>query len=63
MKRIENDCVDCGLPCLGNGCPYRNVPHYYCDECGNEETLYYYDGQELCVECIKERLCVVEGSD
>ena len=52
MKRIENDCVDCGRPCLGNACRYRNVPHYYCDKCGDEATLYEYDGRELCEHCI-----------
>lgn len=65
MKRIEDECVGCpaGVPCLGPSCPNRNVVRYYCDECGAEETLYEWDGQELCIECIKEQLDVVEGSD
>ena len=62
MRKIENDCVDCGLPCLGEGCPYRNVPHYYCDKCGDEAPLYHYDGEELCINCIEEKLEKVEGS-
>ena len=63
MKKIENDCVECGLPCLGNGCPYRNVSHYYCDRCGCEDKLYYYDGEEICQECLLKNFEVVEGSD
>lgn len=56
MRRLENDCVDCGMPCIGNSCPYRNVEHLYCDECGDETQLYEFDGEELCIDCIKQRL-------
>jgi hypothetical protein len=63
MKRIENDCVGCELPCIGDACPYHNVPHYYCDKCGEEDTLYEFDDQELCIDCIKDQLSVVEGSE
>lgn len=62
MLKLENECVSCGLPCLGDGCPYRNVHRYYCDKCGEESTLYYYDGFEMCADCIIEDLNVVEGS-
>lgn len=64
LKRIENECVDCdpALGCLGDSCPYKNVPRFYCDKCGYEETLYEYDGEELCLECIAKRLPIVEGS-
>lgn len=27
-----------------------------CDRCGEYEELYYYDDEELCIECIKKRL-------
>lgn len=61
MQKIENDCVDCGLPCLGNSCPYRNVKHIYCDDCGEEhENIYKYDDEELCINCIEKRLEKVE---
>lgn len=60
MKRIEDHCVDCGLPCLGNSCPHRNVTCYYCDDCDVEDTLYEFDGEELCIDCIVKRLVVVE---
>ena len=58
MIRYENDCVDCGQPCLGIACPHHKVPHYYCDECGEETDLYYFgfDGEELCLDCIESRL-------
>lgn len=60
MIKYENECVGCtslGMHCLGVGCPNRKVPHYYCDECGDDvEDLYEYDGEELCIECIKKRL-------
>lgn len=56
MRKTENECVQCGLPCWGISCPNREVVHYYCDECGSEETLYDYEGEELCIECIRNRL-------
>lgn len=65
MKRVENECVCCppDMGCIGNACPYVNVARYYCDICGEEDVLYHYDGQELCIECIRNQLDVVEGSD
>ena len=59
MVKYENECVGCPteLGCLGSACPNRNVPHLYCDECKDEvETLYHYDGKELCLECIEKML-------
>lgn len=55
MIVYENDCVDCGLPCFSS-CKYLSSPHYYCDECGKEATLYKYDGEQLCLDCISNRL-------
>ena len=66
MRKYENECCDCAVPsypCMGDSCPLRKVPHYYCDKCGEEDVLYHFDGLELCLECIKEELEVVEGSD
>lgn len=66
MISYENECVGCATesyPCLGAACSNRNVPHFYCDECGEESTLYEYDGEELCIDCIEKRLPVVEGSE
>lgn len=64
MKRIENDCVDCGLPCAGFACKHREVTRYYCDECGDEclpNELYIHpiDGAELCKDCMLNKLDVV----
>ena len=55
MIKFENDCVDCGLPCLGNTCPLRKVPHFYCDDCGNEDILYHYKDRQLCEFCLLSR--------
>lgn len=62
MVRVENDCVDCGLPCIGEACPLRHVEHRYCDKCDEEIGGEYYDvdGEELCEYCLKERFRVVE---
>ena len=60
MKRVESDCVDCGLPCMHKSCPHYEVTRFYCDECDAEKTLYHYDGEELCIDCIKKRLEKVE---
>lgn len=49
MKRIENHCVDCGLPCLGSGCPNHDVVVYYCDECRHDEVAdYRIDDGDYC---------------
>ena len=58
MRKIENDCVCCDVPC--SNCGLKHAVHYYCDDCLDEDTLYFYDGQELCIECIKEKLEKVE---
>lgn len=66
MKKIEDECVGCtsvGLHCLGTSCLNRNVVRFYCDRCEKETTLYHYDEEELCADCILEEFEVVEGSD
>lgn len=63
MKKITNECVSCGLPCLGSRCPNRNVTRFYCDKCGEETTLYDYYGEELCESCLLEEFDVIEGSE
>ena len=65
MYRVENECCGCATenyPCLGNSCPRRNVKRFYCDKCREERTLYHFEGEELCISCIIDRLEVVEGS-
>ena len=63
MIKVENECVDCGLPCLGSSCPNRNVVRIYCDKCGDEGKIYHYDGEHLCISCIEETLEEVEPDD
>lgn len=61
MTRYTNECVQCGLTCMKDVCPYRNVPHLICDECDRERKLYHYDNEELCIDCIEKRLEAVEA--
>lgn len=60
MKRRENECCDCGLPCMGSSCPNRNVLRLYCDKCGHEVSdLYEHDGEELCEDCLEKEVHAV----
>jgi len=65
MIIIRNECCNCSsasYPCE-SGCYLLNVKHYFCDDCGNEigmGELFAFDGDELCIECIKDRLEKVE---
>ena len=66
MRITESECVGCtsvGLYCLGDSCRNNNVTRYYCDHCGKEEKLYYYDNLEICEECLLKQFEVVEGTD
>lgn len=64
MISIDNECVDCGLPCLYTSCPYYKVIRFFCDECDEEvENLYYFDGEQLCVDCVLKHLEKVEFED
>ena len=60
MIRYENHCCDCavpGYPCLGNSCPYINVPTYCCDCCGGDTYAEYnVEGDHYCEACAKEYL-------
>lgn len=60
MKKIENDCVGCAMGCIN--CGRKRTPHWYCDNCRDEETLYEFEGQELCINCITKKLTKIEGS-
>ena len=64
MRRIEDDCVDCPreIGCFGSSCPLKNVPHYYCDQCGDEAPLYHFNDRELCEYCVLDELEKVEES-
>lgn len=64
MIKYEDECVDCGKPCLGDSCPNRKVPHTYCDECGDEaDELRELDGEQLCTACLCARFLLVEVTE
>lgn len=66
MIVIESDCVDCPaeMGCLYEACPYYRVVRYYCDKCEEEQDdLYWFDGQQLCLDCVKALLERVEYND
>lgn len=57
MIKCENNCVDCGLPCLGNNCPYSKQTIMVCDNCKAEtDKLYDYEGEEYCNDCFDDIL-------
>lgn len=61
MIKYEDECVGCPpeMGCLHEACKYSNVPHFYCDGCGDEVSggdLYYFDDSQLCIDCILGRL-------
>ena len=65
---LEDECVGCPkeIGCLGEFCPNRNVPHYYCDDCEDEfepNELYMYDGEMLCAECLLSKFEKVSESE
>ena len=63
MITYEDECVGCPteMGCMGSACPYRNVPHLYCDKCEEEvEKLYKYDGEEICEDCLLKEFEVIE---
>ena len=63
MKEVTDECVSCGLPCMGNACPYSHVTRWYCDECKgefSEDELYVTENDEtLCQDCLLDRFKTV----
>ncbi len=54
MIRIRDECVGCpsDMGCMGNSCPYINVPVHICDNRGCDcEAEYNIDGDEFCESC------------
>ena len=51
----------CDIPCID--CGRKRVPHYYCDNCGEEKKLYEDGCEQLCAECLLKNYEVVEGSE
>ena len=60
MIRYENHCCGCEVPaypCIGDSCPYVNVPVYYCDYCGRDNYAEYeIEGEHFCENCAKTHL-------
>ena len=64
MIRTENECYDCGMQCIYESCPCWAVTRLYCDKCNDEhDVLYWFDGMQLCLDCVEERLERVEIYD
>ena len=57
MRKFENDCCGCGLPCNAY-CSLKHVEHIYCDCCheGVGDGWYIYNDEELCEYCFKQKL-------
>lgn len=62
MRIHTNECVGCQLPCIYSSCPYYDVVRFYCDECGDEITLYDTEYGELCESCLLKKFPVIEDS-
>jgi hypothetical protein len=64
MIKYKNNCVGCrdiGLPCMGDACSNKRVRIFYCDRCGGESrTLYVYDDEQICGDCLLDMFDVVE---
>ena len=60
MIKYEDHCCSCAVPaypCIGDSCPYVNVPVYYCDCCDNDTYAEHdIDGDHYCKDCAKTYL-------
>jgi len=58
MIKKENFCVGCPheMGCLGKPCKYVNVPVRYCDTCGGEGAEYTCGDEDICEECLKDKI-------
>lgn len=56
MRKIENHCVNCDLPCNSSVCSYRDVIVDYCDECEDEVARYRIENDDLCEHCAELRI-------
>jgi hypothetical protein len=60
MRKIENDCCGCDLPCVN--CGRKHVEHIYCDHCKQDigdEGYVVYENEELCYYCFVELLVAI----
>ena len=64
MIKYTDECVSCGLPCLGDSCPNRNVKHLICDRCGEEiDEAWIVDGEHLCEDWLKDEFEHIDYED
>ena len=56
MITYENQCVDCGLPCIYEACRYYKVTVHYCNACDEEYAEYKLGNEDLCEDCVRN-LC------
>ena len=59
MIEYRDECVGCppNMGCLFDACPYSNVPHFFCDKCGEEkeyDELRDVDDEDVCLDCCEE---------
>lgn len=57
MRRYEDDCVNCDIPCCN--CGLKHAEHIYCDNCGEELTedeLYQVYDSDYCEECCEKEI-------
>ncbi len=65
MVGFINNCCNCATPsypCQQELCPNRHVKIYICDKCKSTVDfgeLFYFDGDELCIDCIQSKLELV----
>ena len=54
MKKLINDCYCCPRPCAE--CGRKQMEVSICDDCCNEYAAYVVDGEDLCEDCLIERV-------
>lgn len=55
MRRIEDNCVCCDLPCIN--CGRREEEVIYCDCCNKQlEQFVQYEDSEFCFECAVQKV-------
>lgn len=61
MIEYVSDCVDCGKPCLGEGCSHYKVTILVCDHCHDEvDRLWIVDDEQVCEHCLKNMFETIE---
>lgn len=56
MLVYEDHCIEVCQSCQPTYCKYLDVPKHICDKCGEQKTVYRWQGEEFCLDCIIEDL-------